>query len=146
MSKHDGLFMIGGKAERKAADLEHQSGHASQSDLVGSTMAADAAAITEIPRAGRPTVVVGGSSIAQIDRAGFAVKPRVFIGGLPEGEYRRQQAIPRRPLTAPDMPGEQWRDGYSKFLLRDDGVIVAQGSELPIGDLGDDGTVRWTRV
>lgn len=42
--------------------------------------------------------------------------------------------------------GEQWRDAYSQFLLRDDGVIVAQGTELPIGDLSDDGAVRWTSV
>lgn len=146
MSKHDGLLMIGGKVERKVDDLEHQSGHTFQSDLVGSTAGADEAAIAELLRAGQPTVVVGGSSIAQIDRAGFAVKPRVFIGGLPEDEYRRQQAIPRRPLAAHDMPGEQWRDAYSQFLLRDDGVIVAQGTELPIGDLSDDGAVRWTSV
>lgn len=74
------------------------------------------------------------------------VKTNVFIGGIPEGKYRRQQELARRPLTAADIPGETWHESFARLLLREDGVILLPGNEIPAGFLQRDGAVSWTRL
>lgn len=73
------------------------------------------------------------------------VKHQIFIAGLPDAEYRRQQALPWRQLTKDDIPGEPWKDHYAEYLLREDGVIVAEGVSVPLGFVQPNGTVAWTR-
>lgn len=74
------------------------------------------------------------------------VKTNFFIGGIPEEEYCRQQALARRPLAPTDIPSETWNESFARLLLREDGVIVLPGNEMPAGIVRDDGTVSWTRL
>lgn len=74
--------------------------------------------------------------------------PNVLFGGVPWHELERQAALPLRPLTAADIPGEVWRDYYAKYWLRQDGVVLAPESSklgIPLGEVRADGSVAWYR-
>ena len=73
------------------------------------------------------------------------VKTRIFIGGLPEEEWERQQKLSKRPLTPADIPSESWRDGYNRYWLREDGIIEAEGLSVPLGFVTESGAVSWTK-
>ncbi len=74
-----------------------------------------------------------------------SVKTRIFIGGLPEDEYKRQQKLTKRPLTPADIPNEPWHDSYSRYTLREDGVLEVEGLSVPLGFVTKSGAVSWTQ-
>jgi hypothetical protein len=71
-----------------------------------------------------------------------------LIGGIPESEYRRRQALPSRPLTPADVRNEPWRDKYSAHLLREDGAVLMQGFRgvLWVGSVNDEGSIDWDQA
>lgn len=64
----------------------------------------------------------------------------------PHDEYRRHQSLSRRCLQQSDIPNEPWRAGMEHYLLREDGVIEAEGLSLPLGFVQPNGTVAWTQA
>lgn len=59
-------------------------------------------------------------------------------------EVLRLRALPRRPLTAADIPGEPWREDYANYQLRSDGVIES-GMVGALAEVRPDGCVAWYR-
>lgn len=68
-----------------------------------------------------------------------------FIGGLPEAEYYRRQALPSRPLTRADVPNLEWMERYSDLFLREDGAILSSynGKLGQVGTLDDKGSIAF---
>lgn len=71
-------------------------------------------------------------------------KSRKDKGYPQDAEVLRIAALARRPLLATDIPNEPWRDDYTEYLLRADGVIES----ARVGALAQvqlDGRVAWYR-
>lgn len=75
------------------------------------------------------------------------LSPGFYIAGIQEAEYRRLYALSRRPVSPADVPRERWDDElHSRLLLREDGVLVVEDSEQPVGYVEDGGVVRWVCI
>jgi hypothetical protein len=142
-SKSDGLviFSANVSAHSKSSD-------ASELPPVGSLVAKQ---LEQSPHAATPLLVEDPPEIPMtwIPQAGVAhdVRTRVFVGGLPQEEHERLQALPRRPLVPTDAPNEPWRDDYANYELREDGAILADGVSIELGWVNPStGTVNWVRL
>ena len=70
-----------------------------------------------------------------------------FIGGVREDEFKRLQALPRRPLTREDIPREEISDRLLKdlFFVTDEGhdrTYIFDDLGHHVGDIVD-GAAHW---